>query len=134
MPRPRQVRGHLLGVFAADAVNDRGLAAMPPQRLGHLRIDIHFRKHPVEQIGAIERADQHCRVFEPELLDDVAAHALGGGRGVGVKARALETCLQLRQLAIFRPEVVPPVADAMGLVDREASRRAFARPAPENAA
>ena len=93
---------------------------MPPDRLGDLRVHIQFRTHPVKQIRAIERSDQHRRVREPELLDDVAAHALGRGRGVGVNARARKTRLQLREPAIFGPEIMSPLADAVRLVDREA--------------
>ena len=64
---------------------------MAAQRIGDLRIDVQFWDHAVEKIRAIEGADQHRGVFEPELLDDIAAHALGGGRGVGVKARVAES-------------------------------------------
>ena len=78
-----------------------------------------FRDHAVEKIGAIEGADQHRGIVEPQLLDDIAAHALGGGRGVGVKAGVAKTRLQLRQLAVFQPEVMAPLTDAMRLVDRE---------------
>ena len=45
----RQVCRDLLGVFSADAVDDRRLALMPPNRLGDLRVHVQFRTHPVEQ-------------------------------------------------------------------------------------
>ena len=78
-----------------------------------------FGDHAVEKIGAIEGADQHRGIVEPQLLDDIAAHALGGGRGIGVKAGVAETRLELRQLPVFQPEVMAPLTDAMRLVDRE---------------
>ncbi len=52
-----QVARHLLGVFAADAVDNRSLARMPAQHAGHLRIDVQLRDDPVKQIRPIERAD-----------------------------------------------------------------------------
>ena len=93
---------------------------MPPDRLRDLRIHIQFRPHSIKQVRAIERSDQHRRLCEAELLDDVGAHARGRRRGVGVNARARKTRLQFRESAIFGPEVVPPLADAMRLVDRKA--------------
>ena len=116
----REVSRNLLGVFSADAVNDRRLTFMPPDRLRDLRVHVQLRTHAVKQIGAIERSDQHRRIDEPKLLDDVATHALGRGRRVGVDARVRKARLEFRESAIFRPEVVPPLADTVSLVDREA--------------
>src|SRR5208337_3896916 len=102
-----------------DAVNDRRVSRMPAQRVGDLRIDVQLRDHAVEKIGAIEGADQHRWIVQAQLLDDIEAHALGGGRGVGVKAGVAETRLELRQLPVFQAEVMAPLTDAMRLVDRE---------------
>src|SRR5438270_10166803 len=44
---------HRLGVFARDAVNDGGLAAMAREDLGHLRVHIAFGEHAIDEIGAI---------------------------------------------------------------------------------
>ena len=98
----RQVRRNLLGVFSADAIDDRRLALVPPNRLGDLRVHVQFWAHPVEQIGAIEGSDQHRRVLEPELLDDVVAHALGCGGRVGVKARVRKMGLQFARACGIR--------------------------------
>ncbi len=57
--------------------------------------------------------------FKPQLRGDIGAHALGGGGRVGVHAGPRKAALELGELAIFRAEVVSPVADAMGFVDGE---------------
>src|SRR4029077_4081921 len=106
-------------VFSADTVNDRRLTFVAAQRFRDLRVDVELRSNAIEKIRAIERSNQYCWLLEPELLDDVGAHALGRGRGVGVETRAAEAGLQRRELAIFRAEVVAPLADAVRLVDRK---------------
>src|SRR5215469_14646101 len=90
-----QVASHSLSLFASDAIDDRRLIRMPPQHLGHLRIDILLRYYPIYEIRPIEGADEHGRIFEPELLGNVSANARRGGCGIGVDARLLETALQL---------------------------------------
>ena len=50
-------------------------------------------------------------------------HARGGRRGVGVQADRRPAIAQPRQLAILRPEVMAPLADAVRLVDRDEADR-----------
>src|SRR4026209_2708332 len=92
---------------------------MTPQRFEHLSPSIDAWNDPVDQIGTIESADQHHWLTKPKLLDNVGAHALRGGRGVCVNARARKTRLECGQLAIFRAEVMTPLADTVGLIDGE---------------
>ena len=75
--------------------------------------------HAVDEIGTVEGPHQHLRIAQFELFGDVDAHALGCRRRVGVHAGIGKARLKFRQAAVFRPEVVAPVADAMGLVDGE---------------
>ncbi len=54
-----------------------------------------------------------------QLLRDVRARRLVGGRGEGGDVRRREQFLQPGQLLIFRPEARPPFGDAMRLVHHE---------------
>ncbi len=51
------------------------------------------------------------------MLDDVGAHTLGGRGGEGDHRRVRKEVAKLRDLAVFRPKIVPPFRDAVGLVD-----------------
>ena len=51
------------------------------------------------------------------LRDDVAADALGGGRGERVQADVRPAFAELGQLPVLGPEIVAPMADAVRLVD-----------------
>ena len=53
------------------------------------------------------------------MLGDVFAHPGGGRRGIGVHAGLREAGLELGELAVLRPKVVSPVADAVGFIDGE---------------
>ena len=84
-----------------------------------LAIHVASRQHAVGEIGAVEVADEKFRVFKLELGGDIAAHLLGGGGGEGVDGAAGEEFLESGELAVFRSEVVAPVADAVGFVNGE---------------
>jgi hypothetical protein len=55
--------------------------------------------HRMQVERPVERADQHFRVAQLELVGDVAADTLGGGGGVGMDARLRKPLLQSRELA-----------------------------------
>ena len=110
---------HGFGVLAADAVDDRRFARMAPQHLQRLHLRIDTRNDAIRQVGTVERADEHRRVMQTQLLGDVRAHPRGCRCGIRVHAGLREAGLELGELAVFRPEVVTPVADAMGFIDGE---------------
>ena len=95
---------------------------MPLQHFDGLLPLVDARQDAVDEIGAIEIADEEQRIAQRELLGDVAPHLPRRGRGVRVNRGVSELVPQQRELAIFRPEIVAPVADAMRLVDRERLR------------
>ena len=67
------------------------------------------------------------RVKQIELLDDVVAHLRRGGGGKGVQAGIRKHLAQRSELAILRAKIVPPVADAVGLVHNEGEAVLFAQ-------
>ena len=99
------------------AVDDAGLAAAPGQDVEDLPLQAGAREHAVDEVRAIERADELDRVLQPELRRDVAAHARRRGRRVGVQADARKALRSRAELPVLRPEVVSPLADAVRLVD-----------------
>ena len=73
----------------------------------------------VADVGPVEARRKHPRSLEAEPLDDVGA---GDGIGGGGERNARHAGKQLGdagEIAIFRAEVVAPLADAMRLVDGE---------------
>ncbi len=71
----------------------------------------------IHQVRPVERADQDLRLGQAQLADDVVAHLRRGGGGVGMHGNAGKLVFQQPQAAVLGPEVVAPLADAVGLVD-----------------
>ena len=89
------------------------------------------------QIGTVERSGELVAVrVELEVVDDVESDlGVGRGRERG-DGHVGEVAPQVAQLAVRRPEVVPPLADAVRLVDdepREEPALVEARQAPPHA-
>ena len=76
----------------------------------------------VTKIWPIKSRDKNIRPAQAELLDDLASHFLGGGRGKSDGRRLAEYFAHLAQPCIFRPKIVPPGADAVGFIDRQQLR------------
>ena len=118
----RERRGQLVHLGPADAVDDPRLAAVAPDGGQHLGQPIGARLDAIDEVGPIERADQHRGDREPQLGDDIGAHLRGGRRRVGVHGHPGERRPKPAELPILRPEIVAPLADAVGLVDGEERR------------
>ena len=71
--------------FAAGrAIDDTGFSAVPRQDLDELFFERCTGQCAVDQIRSIERSYELQRMLESELCGDVAPHAMGGSRGVGM--------------------------------------------------
>ena len=92
------------------------MAAEDRERLRH---SVGAGHDPVDQIGTVEDTDEHRGVAEVQLLCDIVPHPGCGGGREGMQAGLRESLPEQGQLAVLRPKVVSPLADAMGLVDRE---------------
>ena len=75
--------------------------------------------HAIDQIWAIERADQPFGVAQAELCGNVMANMFGRGGRIGVDADTRKPGPQLLQHAIFRTKVMSPGTDTMGFIDGE---------------
>ena len=76
----------------------------------------------VRQVRAVEPGDEHRRVVEVELVGDVAADEVGGRRGQGDARGRAEPLAGQADPRVIGAEVVPPLADAVRLVDRQQGR------------
>ena len=93
------------GVSPRKSDEHRRLLAVAPRRL-----DL------VEEVGPREAGDERLRLAEVQLLDDVAAHRVGGRGGQGDRRRIAQHAAELAQPRVVGAEIVPPLADAVGLV------------------
>jgi hypothetical protein len=107
--------------LARRAVDDAGAARIgdvPEER--RVAILVRLRATAlVDEVRAVEAGDDDLRLLEVEQADDVATDILGRRRGQGDRGRVAEALAEVADLRVFRSEVVAPLADAMGLVDRE---------------
>ncbi len=85
----------------------------------HLFVSARFCRDAISQIWPVETGDVARGIFQVQLPDDVAAHALGGSGGERHRWHAGEHLPQRRKLPVFRAEIVAPFADAMRLVNGE---------------
>ena len=119
--------GQLLGPAARADVHDPGVAGRGP--LGRpldqrpvLRVGVGEALDRDHDLGPLEPLDDDGGIAHVQALDDVGADR-GRGRGrEGDDDRVVEDVDDVAEAAIVGPEVVAPLADAVGLVDHEQRR------------
>ncbi len=72
-----------------------------------------------ERFGTVEARRDADRLAQPEARDDVVRHLRRGGRGRGDDRPGAEPARGVGQAEVVGPEVVPPLRDAVRLVDDE---------------
>ena len=120
--------GHPLAAIAAAAVDHPGLAAPFAHQGDHSRVCLRARAallaHRRElEVRPREAVDQHLRPLQPQRANDVLARAGVGGGGDGDARHAGEDLGEAAEGAIVGAEIVAPLADAVGLVDRDEAER-----------
>ncbi len=111
--QPRRQRVHLA---PRGAVDDAALLPVPRQNIEELAFQSPPRQHAVQQVRTIEGSDDLDRIAQAQLRGDVAADPGRRGGRVRVHTRSGQQFPQPRELPVFRPEVVAPLADAVRLV------------------
>ena len=83
-------------------------------------------EHPIAQVGPVEAGHVHPRPAQGQAAGDFGPRRGIGGGGEGDPRHPGEAFGEDREAQIFGTEVMPPLRDAMRLVDREeCQRRAF---------
>ena len=113
----RQQLGGGLHLLAGHGVNDAGLAAALLQKGGKLGVGVGLGLHGVANVGAVEAADELLGAIQFQPRQDFPARLRIGGGGQRHSRHAGKPFAQNVQAQIVLPEVVPPLGDAMGLVD-----------------
>ena len=110
------------------------MPASPRWRAEHveqLLLQLIAEQHAIHEVRAIERPHFLERVPQPELRDDVAAHAAGGRRRERVDARLRQQRANLAEPAVLGPEVMSPLADAVRFVHGDEAHADLGEPAHE---
>ena len=100
---------------------------MPEPGVRREKIDQHVGLLPlaarhlnfVEQVRPREAGDERLRLVQGEQLDDVAPHPIGGRGRQGDRRRIAQQAAEMAEPGVVGAKIVPPLADAMGLVDRQ---------------
>ena len=116
---PVQLRAQLLDLPAADGVDNSRAPGILIHHPADLAKEPIGTADPVDQVRPVKGADEIFRLNKTELPGDVAADLVSGGGRVGVHRDAGKDLLERAEGPVLRTEVVPPLADAMRLVDRE---------------
>src|SRR5947208_14746501 len=95
-----------------------------PLSLGRLRMNSsncsygpRFGNNTVSEIWAVKAGDITARLPQLQLLANIGAHPLGSCCSERHYRHVRKMRPQFLELAIFRPEIVAPFADAMRFVD-----------------
>ena len=125
--RAQELADHL-AALPARRVHDRrpGVAGEDLGQRGELVGIAAGVEGGVAQVGPVEAGDELGRVAEIELIGDIAADDVGRGCRQRDASGAAELAAGLADLRVVGPEVVPPLADAVGLIDRQKRGRTLA--------
>ncbi len=118
-PGQRKLLRELLRAPPRCAIDDAALALMRFEPLGELARRIGLGPHRQKQVRTVEGAHENARTSREQACDNVGAGgAVGGGRHRD-RLHAAERIGDLAQPQIFGAKIMPPLRDAMGLVDRK---------------
>src|SRR5580704_3036543 len=116
---PAQGFRELLDALARAAIDNAALALMTSDRCFYLQRGIGLAPHREMDVRPVEGPDENARLGGKQLPDDVrAGWRVGGGRHRD-ELKIADRLRRLREAEVFGPEIVPPLRDAMGLVDGE---------------
>ena len=119
-PRLLELLGECFRAAAAGRVHDSALLAARAREREQLLECVIFGHDAVGEVRAVEARDVTRGIAQRERGDDVVAHAAGRGRRQREHRYAWKGSAQLRETAVIGPEIVTPLADAVGFVDCEA--------------
>src|SRR6266516_2689324 len=115
----RELAREVLRRLPRLAIDDPALPPARADEVERLFVGTGLGGNAVSQVGPVETGDVARGLAQVQLLYDVAAHALGGRGRERHRRHVRKRSPQRRQLPVFRPEIVSPLADAMRFVNGE---------------
>ena len=107
---------HFLHLFPAEAIDDARLAGVLADKADDVFLRLHFVPDFIIQVGTVEGRAEHLGILDAQVLEDVALDLRGGRGGEGDHRRRLDLIDDGADLAVFRPEIMSPLGDAVGFV------------------
>ena len=104
---------------ARQAIDDARLAAPRRQEIEQLASRVVLQRHPVADVRPVEGGDEPGRVLQAQALGDFAPGGMVGGGGERDARHFRPALVQQVEFAVFGPEIVAPLRDAVRLVDGE---------------
>ncbi len=115
----REQLGDFFGAFSSRCVDDARagrFAEKLQKHFGFLAFALRG-KDLVKKVGPFETGDEGSRLVEIELFDNVAADVVGGGGGQSNGGGIVENPPEITQPGVIGTKIVPPLTDAVRLVD-----------------
>jgi len=110
----------LLRLRPRQAVDDAGLARVPrADEIEELRARVLLFDDLVADVRPVETGDENARVAELQARDDFAPRRFVCGRGERDARNRRVALGEQGEFDVLRPEIVPPLRHAVGLVDGE---------------
>src|SRR6266704_1952373 len=110
----------LLRLRPRQAIDDARFARVPrADEIEQLRARVLLFDDLVADVRPVETGDENARVVELQARDDFAPRGLVGGRGERDARNRRMALGEQRELDVLRPEIVPPLRNAVRLVDGE---------------
>ena len=112
-----QLPRRLLDLAPRQAIDDARLVPMAVQKRLQVRARATLHLHPVANVGPVKAADEAPGLIEPQTGSDLpaGAHVRRGGKRHA--RHAGKVIGQYMQAQVVLTKVVPPLGDAMGLVN-----------------
>ena len=109
--------GGALGGGTRGAINDAAFFGALFDPFGDLASGSVFGENFVGKVGTVEGRHVDTGIAQAKVSDDIRANPLGRGGGEGHDGHLGQDVAKLGDLAEFGTKVVPPLGDAVGLVD-----------------
>src|SRR6266545_7743103 len=114
-----EIPGKGLGALPARAVNDAAIVRPAADELEQLLVGRRFWYNAVNEIWPVKAGDITPRLPQLQLLHDIGLHPFGSRGSQRDHWHVRKMRPQFLELAVLRPEIVAPFADAMRFVDGE---------------
>ncbi len=110
---------HLLDPFSREGVDDPGLLLSAGEKTHQLAEGLVLFHDGIADVRAVKACEEAGGVLQPQARDDVAPGLRVSGRGERHHRDMREDLAQDAELGVLGAEVVPPLGDAVRLVNGE---------------